>query len=271
MDTESIVVSKESYEAEDEYEIILSNIDFINALKSGYVYEAELSIDSLLSYYVDYYQDQLGNGGFSQFVYNTGWNVEAVKMVRLGLLEMNAVENLSLFDKAAGILDKLGQGRIAEYLESEYFGTNAERDILDSFDDEFYDLQEVENLIHFNHVWLKHHPKLKVMTSTEINAAIKKITDTIPDKEQRINLALDTEPRYMKLIRSLCKKSGQELERITAGDPTHQHDGKGLLAWHFITNSGHHYMVDYKGEAIMFNGGSNEIIAKIPAGVEYGE
>ncbi len=74
----------------------------------------------------------------------------------------------------------------------------------------------------------------------------------------------------MKLIRALCAAAGHELERVTAGDPTHLHAGQPVLAWHFITDKGHHYMVDADGRAAMFDGDSDQQVVEIEASDEYG-
>lgn len=267
---ERIIVSEESYNSEDEYEIIYSNIDYLNSLFQEYIYLEEVSDDALKSYYVDYYLTQVNNGGFSQFVYNSGWRKDTIRYVREGLNEMGAFENLELFNKSAGILDDLGADRIEKYLNSEYFGANKERDILNSFDDEFYDLQESEALVSLNSRWLKQHDKLEVLNKEQYQERIRTIAHSIPDGNVRAQEALEAEPRYMKLIRALCNKSGHTLERVTAGDPTNEYKGVQILAWHFLTNLGHHYMIDYKGEAIMFKGESGEVVAAISAGQEYG-
>ncbi len=60
----------------------------------------------------------------------------------------------------------------------------------------------------------------------------------------------------MKLIRALCDRAGHQLERVTGGDPTRVHEGTHVVAWHFITDKGHHHMVDARGKAIMFRGHS---------------
>ena len=74
------------------------------------------------------------------------------------------------------------------------------------------------------------------------------------DSEATLPEARANEPRYIKLIRALCERAGHTLERVTAGDPAHEHDGTRTLAWHFITDHGHHYMVETGGRAIMFRG-----------------
>lgn len=66
-----VTITKESMEDEDPYGVILSNIDIINDLLSNHVRHDEICIQSLKSYYVDYYLAQVNNGGFSQFVYNS--------------------------------------------------------------------------------------------------------------------------------------------------------------------------------------------------------
>jgi len=78
----------------------------------------------------------------------------------------------------------------------------------------------------------------------------------LPERERRIAEARANEPRYMKLIRSLCDSAGHELERVTAGDLTRIHEGSRTVAWHFITDKGHHHMVDTGRKAIMFRGDS---------------
>lgn len=267
---EGIVISEESHKSGDDDEVIYSNIDYLNSLFEEYIYSQEVSDDALKSYYVDYYLAQVNNGGFSQFVYNSGWKSEMINYVRQGLKEMGATRNLELFNKSAEILDELGEERIEEYLDSEYFGTNEERDILNSFNDRFYDLQKSEDLISLNAAWIKKHPKLEVLKKEDYKNRIISIAESIPDRNLREQKSLEAEPRFMKLIRALCKEADHILERVTAGDPTNEYKGVQILAWHFITNKGHHYMIDYKGEAIMFNGDSSKVVISISAGSEYG-
>lgn len=268
MKLEGIVVSEKSYKSEDEDEIIYSNIDFVNSLFQEYVYAEEVSDDALKSYYVDYYLAQLENGGFSQFVYNSGWEKNTVRYVREGLGEIGASGNLALFNRLASVLDGMGAERIEQYLNGEYFGINEERDILDSFYEEFDDLEESEDLASLNSRWLRQHEKLEVLKEEEYQEKIRSITQSIPDRNLRAQKALEAEPRYMKLIRELCKESGHILDRVTAGDSI-DYEGVEVWAWHFLTNLGHHYMIDYEGKAIMYSGGSGEAVVTIAAGQEY--
>lgn len=266
---EGIVISEQSFNSEDEYEAIQSNIDYVNSLRKQYINSDEISDEAYKSYYVDYYLAQIRNGGFSQFVYNTGWDITKVNFVRAGLADMKATRNLELFNNSAKILDELGADRIDEYLDSEYFGTNEERDILNAFNDQFYDLQKSEDLIRLNSKWLKQHAELVVLNEKSLSEQLESIANSIPDRDFREQQALEAEPRFKKLIRALCKASGQELKFVTAGGQIDYKESK-VLAWHFITNDGHHYMVEFDQQAIMFVGDSKQVVVTIPAGSEYG-
>jgi hypothetical protein len=262
---DSIVVSRDSIESKDAYDVIWSNVDFLNALFAAYIGEAEVSRDALMSYYVDYYLAQVNNGGFSQFVYNSRWDPEVVGRVRKGLGAMNAKRNLALFEEGAALVSSLGEAKLKTFLASEYFGDNRLRDQLAAIDDRFFDLQKDEDLIRLNSAWLKRHPKLVVVSKSELTKEVAKRAAAVPDRAVREKRALDAEPQFTKLIRLLCAKTGQTLERITAGDPTHKYQGKEVLAWHFITDKGHHYMVEADGKAMMFDGTSHAKLAEIDA------
>ncbi|MFV0478456.1 MAG: DUF4375 domain-containing protein [Parahaliea sp.] len=270
MKLSSIVVSQESHNSTDPYDLIYSNIQFLNALFDDYVYTAEVSREALKSYYIDYYLGQVNNGGFSQFVYNTSWQEEAIELVREGLLAIGAKRNLALFEQGATLVDSLGEKDLAHYLQSGYFGENDERDHLEPISDLFFNLQEEEDLVEFNYRWLKQHPALEVLDVNNMQERIKQISSTLPDREERIQQALAAEPRYYKVIRALCAQVGQQLERVTAGDPNYKYQGHETLAWHFLTEAGHHYMVEVDGSAIMFKGNSAKQLCRIEAGSQYG-
>lgn len=222
------------------------------------------------SYYVDYYLAQVNNGGFSQFVYNSGWEQDTIRYVREGLLAIGANQHYELFNQSATILDRLGADGLEKFFESEYFGENEERDILNEFDDKFDDLSEREDLIQLNSDWLKGLPNLVVMTVDEMKDEVERRAASLPDREARAAEALANEPRFMKLMRALCAEAGHEFSHATVGDPTHEHNGQQILAWHFITDKGQHYMVDTDGKAMMFDGDSDEEVVAIEATDEFG-
>lgn len=268
---QAVIVSKDSMASDDPYAVVNSNISFLNALQEEHFRDEELSQDALRSYFVDFYLSEVENGGFSQFVYNSSWDPDTVRYVREGLSAMGAVQHLALFNKSASIVDRLGPDVMQEYLASDYFGDNPNRDLLNEFDDAFSELLEQEDLGQLNSAWLKSLPHLVVMTIDEMEAEIERRAAELPDRDERAAEALADEPRFMKLIRALCAKAGLELLDVTAGDPTHEHAGQPVLAWHFITDQGHRYMVEAEGHATMFDGDSDTELLSLEATDEYGE
>ena len=185
--------------------------------------------------------------------------------IREGLLAMKAVGHLALFNESAALVDRLGADGLQAFFESELFGINPTRDALNVNNTRFYELCETEDLIALNAAWLRSLPGLKVMTAAEITAEIARRGAALPDREARMRAALENEPRYLKLIRALIAKAGHELSCVTAGDPNHQHNGQRVVAWHFLTDKGHHYMVDADGKAVMFNGTTKDVVTEIEA------
>lgn len=254
---DSIVVLHASVSHNDPGEIVGSNVWFVSALFHEYLTANEIAVDALRSYYVDYYLAQVNNGGFSQFVYNSHWHPFIIAFVREGLRAMGSKRHLEVFEEGVRLLGELGSEGLDEYLTSGYFGDNAGRDELNVLDDNFLAAEKVEDLLALNGTWLRKHAQLCPMPSLELmRQEAHRRGQTLPDRERRIADARAKEPRYMKLIRSLCACSEQQLERITAGDPTRIYEGAATTAWHFITDKGHHHMVDTGGKAIMFRGHS---------------
>jgi hypothetical protein len=253
---DAVVISDTSFGNDDPGAIVESNISFLNALFEEYLTADEVSADALRSYYVDYYLAQVNNGGFSQFVYNSRWNPQVVAFVREGLRAMKAKRHLEVFEEGARLVERFGQDRLAAYFASEYFGENPDRDELNAPNDRFLEVEKKEDLLALNAAWLRNHAKLVVLTVQEMQEEVRRRGQALPDRERRIAEALANEPRYMKLIRALCERAGHDLERVTAGDPTRVHEGAQTLAWHFITDKGHHHMVESGRKAIMFRGHS---------------
>lgn len=253
----SVVVSEACFRSDEPYDIIQSNISFINALFAEYLNEAEvtaaLSEDAFRSYYVDYYLTEMNNGGFSQFVFNSRWSPQCVSYVREGLRAIGAVRHLDVFEEGVRLIEQFGPDRLKVYLASEYFGDNLDRDKLNAPNDLFFKLKkEGEDLLTLNAAWLRKHPRLVVLNGEQMKEEVRRLGQTVLDREARVAAALEKEPRYMKLIRALCKQAGHEFLQVSAGDPTRIHNSVQTVAWHFFTNQGHFHMVDTGRKAIMF-------------------
>lgn len=255
-----IVVSRDSLESEDPYDVIMSNVSFVNALFNEGLQHDEISDEALQSYYVDYYLAQVMNGGFSQFVFNSEWNPEIVDRVRRGLRSMNATRHAELFERSAQLVDELGPDGFERFLDSEYFGDNSDRDALGAHDETFYQLNEgEEDLVALNVRWVRSRPNLRVLSIEEMETEVARLAGTFTNHDEQAAAARANELRPTQLIRRLCYESEQTLERITLVDPNHRYLGRSVVAWHFITDRGRRYMIEVDGQAMMFDDAGRRI------------
>ena len=269
--TDGVFVSARSVESDDPFHILQSNISFLSALLEQHLREDELAPDALRSYYVDYYLTQVNDGGFSQFIFNTRWHPPTIEHVGEGLTAIGALRHLELFDEVVEAVDRFGPTRLAEFFDSDYFDENVEHDFFGEFDDPFFELCESEDLVELNADWLRRHPRLIVKSSSELEEEVARRVAAITDMDERIAAELASEPRFLQLIRALCDATGQQLNHVTACDPNQTLGRETVLAWHFVTDRGRHYLVDRGERAIMFSE-SNEQIAAIDAPAsDYGE
>lgn len=160
---DNVIVSKNSVNSINPYDIIDSNISFINLLKEE-GFTGKFCMEADISYYVDYYHSQVKNGGFSQFVYNSGWNEELNEVIRSGLEKMYAKAHLDFFNQQALVVDTFDEFELAKFLDGDYFGKNPTRKALDN--DDFFKI--TENLIELNAHWLNKLPNLLVLTIEEM-------------------------------------------------------------------------------------------------------
>lgn len=160
-----IVVSKEAYNSQERYDIISSNISFINLIREeGGLMEESIHPDAILSYYTDYYLAQYKNGNFSQVVWNTQADFEFFETIAIALDKMGAKANLALLNKQVEVLKGIDETVLEAFCESDYFGTNPTKDLLKN--DDFYDLEE--DLVELNAQWLKSHPDLDILSIEEM-------------------------------------------------------------------------------------------------------
>lgn len=258
-----VFVSTAGFTSKDPADIVASNVSVVNLMFQEHFEPSEIAREALASYYVDYYLAQVENGGVSQFVYNSEASETVFTLVAEGLAAMGATGHAALFEKIVAQLRSIGKQRLIDYFATEYFGENATRDELEKHTDAVYALLKKENLTALNAHWLRSLPALSVLPIPILEEEIAKRAAALPNRKARIAAALANEPPYAKAIRALCKSAGQTLDRITAGDPTHQYEGKPTLAWHFLTDRGHHFMVEAGGQALMFSAKPQRRVAAV--------
>lgn len=245
-------------------EIVDFNVAIVNWLRREMLRISEISREAVQSYFVDYYFAEVENGGFAQYVRNSNWAEETVSFVEDGLAAIGATRHLALFQKGKWLVSN-EPSKLKNLLTGEFFGPNEERDRFNSVTTQFYELAATEDITALNAAWLKSRQNKLVLPLDELRQELFRRADAVPDREARKVEALARAPRYMKIIQALCDESGQALETITAGDPNHDHEGVRLLAWHFLTDKGHHYMIEATDRLIMFSGTTNELVVELPA------
>lgn len=168
---EHVIVSSKSFDDEEAYAIIASNITAINLiLEEGGSYD-QISAEALQSYFVDYYAAQVNNGNFSQFVYNSKWNRTLNKLVAEGLKNMGAVKQLEYFEAQSKFVEGMSADELSMYFDSQYFAENATRDSLNNSG--YFQIYEEENLVNLNAQWLRQLPNLKVLSIEEMYKEIE--------------------------------------------------------------------------------------------------
>ena len=263
---DAVVVSQESLLDSDPAAVIESNVSFVNALRSEYFRQEEISRDAWLSYYADYYLRQVENGGFSQFIYNSQKAEPVMTFVREGLESIGAHRHRALLKEGESLADSLGS-RIRKFFSSAYFGKNSERDRLDAITERFYQLNETENIEQLNATWLKSNPQLLAIPRAAMHEQVALRAKALPDRPQRVATARANEHVWLKNIRALCAAAGQELVRLNAGSG-YQHEGRTVFAHHFSTDKGHHFMIEVGGQSMLFDGTTEQKILALPSIVD---
>jgi hypothetical protein len=257
-----VVVSKPSFDSKEPEDIVGSNVEFVNMLLHEHLTLSEISLEALKSYYTDFFEYQIGNGGFSQFTYNSRWNNQTLSLVRSGLEAMGAVRHLALFDAGVNAINLLGESWLERFKHSEYFGENADRDYIEAETQVWMQSCNAEDLIALNANWLRRLPNLAVLSDEDMKALAAHRGRQLPDKPDRINQAIAQEPRYLKITKALCEKAGQRLNRITAGGPG-VYEGQRVFECHFLSDVGHHRMIDLGWRAVMLKGTTMVVVSEI--------
>lgn len=257
-----VIVSRKSHRSDRAYDIIMSNVSVVNYLFDEGANGDELCDEALGSYHVDFYEVQVSNGGIDQFVHNSGWDPFVIGHVAKGLELMGATRHAELFARVQQVMDSLSDEERAAIWDDGVFGDDRVT-AFDALTDEFFELNEEEKLETLNSAFLRGLPNLEVVRRRDLEERLDGIIATIPDLEQRLaeraEQAEANKPRFARVIDAICADRGWELETITAGDPTATYDGQQVIGWHFLTDDGHHWMIDLGDRAVVYDTDDNEI------------
>ena len=244
---DTILISQGALASDDPYDIVLDNINNLNTLFDLRLRPDEVNPLALVSYYVDYYQSRRHEVGFNQFAAEGGADPALLTFIHEGLDKMGAPRNAALLVQSCQLLD----------------AENVDEALLAQFDEQFYALQNEEDLVQLNGKWLKALPVLEVLEDGDLEKRLQDIAEQLPDSAEREAEALAGEPWQLKLIRQLCANAELEFWHLSGVDQQHEIEGKPAEAWHFLTDKGHYCMVSHAGTASLFDVESQSLVAQV--------
>jgi hypothetical protein len=228
-DTQTIVISQESFKSKDFNQIVNSNIQYITKLFQHNVSDNDISEEALKSYYIDYYLSHITHGGFSNFIEHIKSRPKTLYYLKEGLKSIHAKNHLELLIHAIQI--------DSETLQS-----------FSLFNTLFSEFQERENLLELNGSWIFEHSQLQVIKGELFDQNIQ---------EQIINVG--NEERHTKIIKELCNIADEEFIRVTAGEKKNLYNHG---SWYFKTDHGYYYMVEKDYIVTMYNSSTKEVVVK---------
>ena len=228
-DTQTIVISQESFKSKDFNQIVNSNIQYITKLFQHNVSDTNISEEALQSYYIDYYLSHIIHGGFSSFIEHILTQPKILYYIKEGLKSIQAKNHLELLLHAIQI--------DSETLQS-----------YSLFNTLFSEFQEKENLLMLNGTWVLEHPKLRVIKEGLFDHNIQEYIQKITKEE-----------RHTKIIKELCNLANEEFIRVTAEEKNNLYDDG---SWYFKTDQGDYYMVEQDSIVTMYNSSNKESVLK---------
>lgn len=229
---------------------------------------------------VNYLVGQVLNGGFLQFIHNSQWNRSFVGGVRSGLAAIGASEHLAVFEGAAHLVDQayetgggnLDVDRLDEMLdqrEREYFSNSRlSRRLGQSVDDSWTWGNRWECAQMLSARYIAGWKNVRRVPAEAYSAALDKLASAVPDRAARRLAREDARPWEKKAIDHLVAQAFYSDIWYTAFG-TREHNGRTVWCWNFTVGKtpgqGHHQAIFVDGEAIMFEGRTNKIVARRPA------
>lgn len=229
---------------------------------------------------VNYFIGQILNGGFRQFVHNTKWNRNFISDVRRGLAAIGATDHLAVFDGAAQMIDeayKRDDGKLDaasfdaafDELEREHLSDSRLCERLGMDPDDSWTWAERWQIAQvFNAVYIGNWEKVRRLPRADYEQALDRIVAGIPDLKERREEYEAARPWEKRIIDQFVAQIGLDYVWYTTFTER-EYNGRKVWCWNFVVGrtvgEGHHQAIFVDGEAIIFKGDTDEVVARLPA------
>lgn len=229
---------------------------------------------------VNYFIGQILNGGFLQFVHNSKWDKKFIAGVRNGLAAVGATEHLAVFDGAAQMIDeaykrddgKLDAARFCasfdelehEHLSDSKLSQRLDMDVDDSWTwAERWQIAQVMNAVYIG-TW----DNVRRLPLADYEQALDRIVADVPGLEERRKEYEAARPWEKRAIDRFVARMGFDYVWYTTFSDR-EYSGRKVWCWNSsvgrTTGERHHQAIFVDGEAIIFKGDTDEIVARLPA------
>jgi hypothetical protein len=267
-----------------EFMTIQSKIDevtgYAHDLSLRHVQDDEMPSKVINVSRVNYLVGQVLNGGFLQFVYNSQWDKSFVAGVRNGLAAIGAREHLAVFEGAARLID-------------EAYATGDGKFDTDKFEATVAQLEHkhlsnlkltwrIRWIVNNSWTWGDRWQSVQILSARYIEkwqgvqhlpladyeAALDKLAARLPDLAARRQKWKDARPWEKNIIDRFVAQIGLDYVWYTSFSER-EYNSKRVWCWNFVVGrtvgEGHHQAIFVDGEAIIFEGRTDDIVARMPA------
>jgi hypothetical protein len=258
---------------------------FVFMLGKRYFSLDEMPPEAVNVWRTSYLFSEVLNGGLAQYISNTGWSPGTIAGTRAALDAIGAPDHLAVIDGVAAALGDVpkissGIGRFLsirdllgstigtlerEHLSDARLNARFKKPAETTWDwgDRWKILEELSQR------YIEGFHNIKRMNTSDQVAELNRLMLTIPDLELRKQKAEEARPWQHKRIDEVVKAAGQP-DRGNSEDwmttlSTRNYAGKSRTCWNMRLQSGHHQVIFHNGEALLFRGETDEIVARVAA------
>jgi Domain of unknown function (DUF4375) len=229
---------------------------------------------------VNFFVGEVLNGGFLQFVHNSKWDRSFVAGVRGGLAAIGAREHLAVFEGAARVIEEAYAASGGKLDTSKFKATvtQLERKHFSNLKLTWRTGWIVGNSWTWGERWqsaqilsaryIDEWQDVQHLPRADYEAALDRIAARIPDLAARRQKSEDARPWEKNVIDRLVAEAFLSDIWYTSFS-TREYNGRNVWCWNFTVGKtpgqGHHQAIFVEGNAIMFKGSTDQIVAQRPA------